>query len=167
MDYLPAFLDACRSLASSAGEFASLLVAVLVSYLLVVARSIKRELLTRNLTRFRSASAQGRRASPARRGRRSSSALPTDGAARRIPSPSEESDYGLPQETLTPVERFIQSATQDDSSADVLAIGRRQSHDQDSAGRAAGFAGRDADAAGSSDGGASASPGGVLAGKRP
>lgn len=161
------FFDACSALASSAGEFASLVVAALVSYLLVVARSIKRELVAKNLTRFRSASAPARRASRGSRGRPSSSALPTDGAARQVHSPSEESDYGLPKESPTPVERFIQSATQDDASPDLFAVGRRSPHDPHSASRAAGGGtGRGSDADGPADGGSAAEAGGILAPKR-
>ena len=164
---LPEFWDVCQSLASSAGELASLVVVVLVSYLLVVVRSLRARLAT-NLTRSRSVSAPALRASRGQRGRPSSSAPLTAGAARHPPSPSGANDYGLPQadEISTSVERFIQSATAHDASPDVLAIGRREPHDQDSVGRAAGGEQRRSDSDWPGDGGGAATPGGVLGPKR-
>lgn len=107
MDSFHEWLDACRSLASSVGELASLALLGAVSYLLVVVRSLRTRVLA-NLTKSASGFAPARR-KRAPREARSSSALPGASAA-SYPLPQTEVSSGIPEEIpLTPVERFVSS----------------------------------------------------------
>lgn len=163
------FFDACRSLASSAGELASLLVVGLVSYLLVVVRSLANRVKAQlSLTSSASAFARAPRASPARRVRRSSSALPGGSAATSPPPPQQEPSDGLsqvqPPPVVSPVERFLQSAAP--TLVERAALGEQQGADGSDSARRSSDAERGADHAGSDDARGGEPPGLVLASKR-
>lgn len=109
------FFDACRSVASSVGELASLLAAAALSYLAVVLRSLVRRMDNpQSLTRSALGSAPVRR----RRGpsaARSSSALPGASAANSSTLPLlERNEDGISQAPVEPAqvsafERFVSS----------------------------------------------------------
>ena len=167
MDY-GSLLDACRSLASSAGEFGSLLAVVLVSYLLVVVRSLvaKVKLLV-SPTNSPFASAPAPRARRARAPR--SSASPTGLAVSPAqPLPSRKvAENGISEEVppLSQVERFVFSIEESELGKASIDVG--SANHQDSVGRAESAAGRRSDDGRPDDGGGRSAPGGVLAGKRP
>lgn len=167
MDY-GNFLEACRLLASSAGEFASLLVVALVSYLLVVVRSLVAKVKALSLTNSLFASAPAPRARRPRGPR--SSASPTGLAVSPAqPLPSRKVvENGISEEVppLSQVERFVLSIEESELGKASIDVGRRADH-QDSVGRAEPAAGRRADDGRPDDGGDRSAPGGVLAGKRP
>ena len=169
MDY-GSLLDACRSLASSAGEFGSLLVVVLVSYLLVVVRSLVAKVkLLMSPTSSLFVSAPVPRAKRSRAPR--SSASPTGLAvspAQPLPSRKEVDSHGVSQEVppLSQVERFVFSIEESEFGKASIDVGRGADH-KDSVGRAESAAGRRADDGRPDDGGGRSAPGGVLAGKRP
>ena len=168
MDY-GNFLDACRSLASSAGEFGSLLVVVLVSYLLVVVRSlVARVKLLVSPTNSPFVSAPVPRAKRSRAPR--SSASPTALAVSPAqPLPSRKVvENGISEEVppLSQVERFVFSIEESELGKASIDGGWGADH-QDSVGRAQPAAGRRADDGRPDDGGGRSAPGGVLAGKRP
>ena len=168
MDY-GNFLDACQSLASSAGELASLLVVVLLSYLLVVVRSLvaKVKLLV-NPTSSPFASAPVPRARRARAPR--SSASPTALAVSPNPQPSrkEVDSHGVSQEVppLSPVERFVQSIPEAELFRGQTPLDGGSANHPNSVGRAESAAGGRSDDRGSDDGGGSRATGSVLAAKR-
>ena len=167
MDY-GNFLDACRSLASSAGEFASLLVVALVSYLLVVLRSLVAKVKALSLTNSPSVSAPVPRARRSRAPR--SSASPTGLAVSPAqPHPSRKVvENGISEEVppLSQVERFVFSIEESELGKASIDV-RRGADYQDSVGRAESAAGRRSDDGRPDDGGGRSAPGGVLAGKRP
>jgi len=104
------FFDACRSLASSVGEFASLLVVALVSYLLVVVRSLGKRVQA-SLTSSALPSVRARRQRQPRVGP-SSPAPPTAGAVKSplfLPSKEVPSNGTIPPPVLSPVERLVAS----------------------------------------------------------
>lgn len=172
MEFSADFLAACRSLASSVGEFASLAVLAVVSYLLVAVRSLTAKLQA-NLTRSPFVSAPVPRANRGRRARQSSSAPPTASAASPPNSPSQGvPDIGLSQipPELTQVERFLQSVPE----ADVLRVGPQAPHlggrgpnDPNPVGRPAGDATGLPDDRGPDGSRTAGAPGLVLAGNQP
>ena len=168
MDY-GNFLDACRSLASSAGEFASLLVVALVSYLLVVLRSLVAKVKALSLTSSPSVSAPVPRARRSRAPR--SSASPTGLAVSPAqPLPSRKVvENGISEEVppLSPVERFVQSVPEAEFLRGEAPLDGGSANHSNSVGRAESAAGRRSDDGRPDDGGGRSAPGGVLAGKRP
>lgn len=109
------FLVECQALASSVGEFASLLVLAGVSYLVAVVRSLAKRVREMNPTKSAFASAPARRVSRARRVNPSSSALLTASAANQQPSPSGVNEDGIQEiPPLTQVERFVSSIPQEE-----------------------------------------------------
>lgn len=168
MDY-GSLLDACRSLASSAGEFGSLLVVVLVSYLLVVVRSLVAKvklLMSPTSSLFVSAPVPRAKRSRAPRSSASPTALAVSPAQ---PLPSRKVvENGISEEVppLSQVERFVFSIEESEFGKASIDVGRGADH-KDSVGRAESAAGRRADDGRPDDGGGRSAPGGVLAGKRP
>lgn len=158
MDYI-GFLDACRSIASSVGEFASLLAAAAFSYSVVVLRSLVRRMDQTSPTKSPLGSAPVRR----KRGpsaRQSSSALPGASAARSVQFPPEVSEDGVPE--TSQVERFLHSVPPQELQRQETLVERFARTDSaHSVGRAS-DAERRADDGGTHDPGAGASASGVL-----
>ena len=167
MDYL-GFLDACKSIASSVGEFALLLLAGALSYLAVVLRSVVRKMDPQNLTSSQSGSGPVRRASRARREPRSSSARQGVSAATFPPSPQESNDHGLSQvqpPPLSQVERFVLSIEESELGKASVDL-RRRPDGTNSDRRPEPDAGRGSDHGRSDDASVGSASGGVLAVKR-
>lgn len=154
------FLLACQQLASSVGEFASLAVLAVCSYLLVAVRSLAAKLQA-SLTKSPSVFAPVRR----KRGPRSSplsSALPGASAANLLPRPQESNNDGVSQqEGSTPVDRFLSSVSPQELQAVGLGSLRPGADGPDSAGRPA-AAERTPDRDGANDSGSGAASSGVL-----